>query len=43
MEPHQNTEGGKKYTNAPGDVYLEPKWPLFSLEKTLFWRVQQPK
>ena len=22
---------------------LEPKWPLFWLEKTLFWRVQPPK
>ncbi len=24
-------------------IYLEPKWPLFWLEKTLFWRLQPPK
>ena len=24
-------------------IYLKPKWPLFWLEKTLFWRVQPPK
>ena len=24
-------------------LYLEPKWPLFWLEKTLFWRVEAQK
>ena len=24
-------------------IYLEPKWPLFWMEKTLFWRVQTQK
>ena len=30
--------------DPPGNnTYLEPKWPLLWLEKTLFWRVQPPK
>ena len=31
---HQTKRTGIRYK------YLEPKWPLFWLEKTLFWRGQ---